>query len=169
MIRLPFQYFKVTPCYHLVAVKHMISHRGSQSSFYMFTWSWFSETLTFICLNVLPIYGSLQVPHEGLTKFINKYISKYINNLYIKKHVMFTVSKKQLYLLLSFMGKMSALVKSGLTRSLHKRLTLCKVKIIFQTSNPLKNYFRFKDVVPQPLRSCQIYNFTCRSCCFIYW
>ena len=82
---------------------------------------------------------------------------------------MFTVSKKQLYLLLSFMGKMSALVKSGLTRSLHKRLTLCKVKIIFQTSNPLKNYFRFKDVVPQALRSCQIYNFTCRSCCFIYW
>ena len=38
------------------------------------------------------------------------------------------------------MGKMSALVKSGLTRSLHKRLPFCKVKIIFKTSNRLKNY-----------------------------
>ena len=29
------------------------------------------------------------------------------------------------------MGKMSALVKSGLTRSLHKRLPFCKVRIVF--------------------------------------
>ena len=28
----------------------------------------------------------------------------------------------------------------------------------------MKNYFSFKDVVPEPLRSCQIYNFTCGSC-----
>ena len=59
---------------------------------------------------------------------------------------------------------MSALVKSGLARSLHKRLPFCKVKIVFKTSNRLKNYFNFKYVVPEPLRSCQIYNFTCGSC-----
>ena len=77
---------------------------------------------------------------------------------------MLTVPKKQLYLVLPYMGKMSALVKSGLARSLHKRLPFCKVKIAFKTSNRLKNYFCFKDVVPEPLRSCQIYNFTCGSC-----
>ena len=77
---------------------------------------------------------------------------------------MLTVPKKQLYLVLPFMGKMSALVKSGLARSLHKRLPFCKVKIAFKTSNRLKNYFSFKDVVPEPLRYCQIYNFTCGSC-----
>ena len=77
---------------------------------------------------------------------------------------MLTVPKKQLYLVLPFMGKMSALVKSGLARSLHKRLPFCKVKIAFKTSNRLKNYFSFKDVVCEPLRSCQIYNFTCGSC-----
>ena len=93
-----------------------------------------------------------------------KCISKFMNKLYIKKPVMLTVPKKQLYLVLPFMGKMSALVKSGLARSLHKRLPFCKVKIIFKTSNCLKNYFSFKDVVPEPLRSCQIYNFTCGSC-----
>ena len=87
-----------------------------------------------------------------------------MNKLYIKKPVMFTVPKTQRYLELHFMGKMSALVKSGLPRSLQKRLPFCKVKIAFKTSNRLNNYFNFKDVVPEPLRSCQIYSFTCGSC-----
>ena len=39
----------------------------------------------------------------------------------------------------------------------------CKVKIAFKPSNHLKNYFSFKDVVPEPLHSCQIYNFMCGS------
>ena len=95
--------------------------------------------------------------------FFDKCISKFMNKLYIKKPVMLTVPKKQLYLVLPFMGKMSALVKSGLARSLHKRLPF-----IFKTSNRLKNYFSFKDVVPEPLRSCQIYNFTCGSCSASY-
>ena len=97
-------------------------------------------------------------------KFIDKCISKFMNKLHIKKPAMLTVPKKQLYLVLPFMGKMSALVKSGLARSSHKRLPFCKVKIAFKTSNRLKNYFSFKDVVCEPLRSCQIYNFTCGSC-----
>ena len=96
--------------------------------------------------------------------FIDKCISKFMNKLYIKKPVMLTVPKKQLHLVLPFMGKMSALVKPALARSLHKRLPFCKVKIVFKTSNRWKNSFSFKDVVPEPLRSCQIYNFTCGSC-----
>ena len=86
-----------------------------------------------------------------------------MNKLYIKKPVMLTVPKKQLYLVLPYMGKMSALVKSGLARSLHKRLPFCNVRIVFKTSNPLRNYFGFKDVVPEPLHSCQINNFTYRN------
>ena len=86
-----------------------------------------------------------------------------MNKLYIKKPVILAVPKKQLYLVFPFMRKMSALVKSGLVRSLHKRLPFCKVKIVFKTSDRLTNYFSFKDVVLEPLRSCQIYNFTCGS------
>ena len=77
---------------------------------------------------------------------------------------MLTVSKKQVYLVPPFMGKMSALVKSGLIRILHKPLYFCKVETVFKTSNCLKNYFNFKDVVPEPLCSCQSYSFMCRSC-----
>ena len=62
------------------------------------------------------------------------------------------------------MGKMSALGKSGLVRSLCKRLPFCKVKIVFKTSNRLKNYFSFTDVVPELLWSCQTHNLLCGSC-----
>ena len=47
------------------------------------------------------------------------------------------------------MGKTSALVKSGLARSLYKRLPFLKVKIVFKISNRLKNYLSFEDVVPK--------------------
>ena len=76
---------------------------------------------------------------------------------------MLTVPKRQLYLVLPFWGKMSALVKSGLARSLHNVYLFVKLKL-FLTCNRLKNYFSFKDVVPEPLRSCQTYNFTGGSC-----
>ena len=121
------------------------------------------------CLDNLNIYTTVKRKEILLSngysnKFIDKCISKFMNKLYIKKPAMLTVPRKQLYLVLPFMRKMSALVKSGLTRSLQKRLPFYKVKIVFKTCNRLKNCFSFKDVVPEPLRSCQIYNFTCGNC-----
>ena len=80
---------------------------------------------------------------------------------------MLTVPKKQLYLVLTFMGKMSALVKSRLIRLLHKRLPFCKVKGVFKNSNRLTIFFSFKDVVLEPLHSCQLY--VRKLQCFIYW
>ena len=67
--------------------------------------------------------------------FIDKCLSKFMDKLYVKKPVIEAIPKKQLYLLLPLKGKMSALVKSGSARLLHKRLPFCKVKIAFKTSN----------------------------------
>ena len=98
---------------------------------------------------------------EHVKPFVDYMNSKHKN---IKK----LFPKKQLYLVLPYMGKMSALIKSGLARSLHRRLPFCKVRIVFKTTNRLWNYFSFKDVVPEPVRSCQIYNFTFGSCSASY-
>ena len=65
-------------------------------------------------------------------KFIDKCISKFMNKLYIKKPVMLTVPKKELYLVLPFMGKMSALVKSGFVRSLHKLYLFVWLKLFLR-------------------------------------
>ena len=123
------------------------------------------ETFTGVYTNVsnlLPLEQKFGLNYNRCSnKFIENCISKFMNKLYLKKPVMLTVSKKQLYLVLIFFGKMSALVKSGLIRSFHKRLTFCKVKRVFKASNRLKDYFSFKDIVPEPLRYCQIYNFMC--------
>ena len=97
-------------------------------------------------------------------KFIDKCIFHFLNKLFIKKPSVVTVPKKQLYIVLPFLGKISAIVKSGLVKSLHKRLPFCKIRVVFKTTNRLKNYFSFKDTISEPLRSCQIYNFTCGSC-----
>ena len=81
---------------------------------------------------------------------------------------MLTVPKKQMYLVLLFMGKFPTLIRFWRIRSLPKSLPFCKVKSPFQTSNCMKVFFSFRDIVPEPLRSCQIYNFTCGSCSASY-
>ena len=48
--------------------------------------------------------------NEYFNKSVDKCISKFLNKLYINKPVMLTVPKKQLYLVLPFMGKMSSLL-----------------------------------------------------------
>ena len=59
---------------------------------------------------------------------------------------------------------MSGVIKTGLSKALHKRLPSCKSRVIFKSTNRLKSYFNFQDVLPAPLRPCQIYKFTCGSC-----
>ena len=81
-------------------------------------------------------------------KSINKYISKFMNKLFFMKLIMLTVPQKQLYLVLT---------------SLDHYLNVyffCKVEIVFKTSNRFRSYFKFTDIVPESVRSCQIYNFT---------
>ena len=43
-----------------------------------------------------------------------------------------------------------------------------KLRVIFQTNNRLKNYFCFKDSVPETLWSNLIYKFSCGSCTASY-
>ena len=74
-----------------------------------------------------------------------------MNKLFVKKPSVVTVPKKQLYTVLPFLGKISAIIKSGLVRSLNKRLPCCKIRVVFKTTNRLKNYFNFKDIIPEPL------------------
>ena len=47
-------------------------------------------------------------------------------------------------------------------------MRFCKLQIVFQTDNRLKNYFRFKDRVPETLQSNCVYKFKCVSCTASY-
>ena len=50
-----------------------------------------------------------------------------------------------------FEAKLSQIVKTRLTKTMNKPMKFCKLRVIFQTNNRLKNYFRFKDSVLQTL------------------
>ena len=100
-------------------------------------------------------------------EIIDACVFKFLNKSFEPKPVTLTVPKKQLFVL-SFMGNMSGVIKTGLSKALQKHLPFCKLWVIFKSINRHKSYFNFKDVLPEPLWSCQIYKLTCGSCSASY-
>ena len=72
----------------------------------------------------------------------------------------FSVPKKELIIILPYLGNMC--------KTMSKHMKFCKLRVIFHTNNRLKNYFRFKDFVPEALRSSLIYKYSCGSCTASY-
>ena len=97
-------------------------------------------------------------------KFIDKCIQKFLNNMFIQRLQIPSVPKKELRITLPYLGKMSQIVKTRLTKTMNKHMKFCKLRVIFQTNNRFRNYFRFKDSVHETLRSNLIYKFLCGSC-----
>ena len=97
------------------------------------------------------------------TKFTDKCITKFVKNIFIQKRVFTTVPKLELRIVLPYLGNISSITKKRLNRCISKSLKSCKLQIIFQTGNRLKNYFRFKDRVPETLQSNFVYKFKCGS------
>ena len=109
--------------------------------------------------------------HENayLTKFVDKCVAKFVNNIFIQKSVFTIVPKLELRIVLPYLGNISSITKKSLNICISKRLKFCKLQIIFQTGNRLKNYFRFKDRVPETLQSNFVYKFRCGSCTASYY
>ena len=63
---------------------------------------------------------------------------------------------------------MSQIVKTRLTKTMNKDMKFCKLRVIFQTNNRLRNYFRFRDSVHETVWPNLIYKFSCGSCTASY-
>lgn len=100
--------------------------------------------------------------------FIDKCIFKFLNKLYDKRDPLTTVPKKEITIMLPFLGTTSWQIKNGLTRSLQNAAPFCKLKIIFKTSKRLSSIFSFKDKLPKSLMSGVIYKYTCGKCNLTY-
>ena len=55
----------------------------------------------------------------------------------------------KIIIILPYLGKMSQIVKTRSTKTMNKHIKFCKLTVIFQTNNILRNYFQFKDSVPE--------------------
>lgn len=102
------------------------------------------------------------------SKFVDKCILKFFNKLYEKKDPIHTVPKKELMIILPFLGTTSWKIKNDLIRSLRKTVPFCKLKIVFKTSKRLSSCFMFKDKFPKSLMSGVIYKYTCAKCNLSY-
>ena len=58
--------------------------------------------------------------------------------------------------------------KTRLSKALNNNLEFYQLKVILKKTNKLNNYFCFKHLVPETLRSHQVYKFLCRSCTASY-
>ena len=108
--------------------------------------------LLYRCFCLVPDMSKFHFEIEKCKEVVlsNGYLNKFIDKCSATLYDIFSAT---------FYGE-----KSGIARLLHNRLLFCKFKIIFKTFNRLKNYFNFKDIVPEPLSSFQINNFTWGSC-----
>ena len=74
------------------------------------------------------------------------------------------MSKKDVLIVLPFLGQFSLNLRPRLYNSFNKTLPQCNIKVIFQSKNHLSKLFRFKDSIPKELRSHIVYKFLCSNC-----
>ena len=88
----------------------------------------------------------------------------FLSKLCMKKDVVMTVPRKQVRIIIPYLGNYSLSLKKNLRKVFTKILPMCKLDVIFKTSNRISHYFHFKDRCPSVLRSSVIYKYTCGNC-----
>ena len=100
---------------------------------------------------------------------IEQCIITFLNKLYVPKKVYLTAPKKEVFIILPYLGTMSSNLKRKLHSIFAKSLPACNLKIIFKSTNRLSSFFNFKDVLPRELRSHLVYKFSCSGCNATYY
>ena len=96
-------------------------------------------------------------------------IINFLNRLNFPKQVYLTAPKKELLIILAFLGAMPSNLKQNQQTSIPGFLPQCNIKVILEPTNHLSSIFRFKDVAPKELRSNLVYKFSCKSCNATYY
>ena len=66
---------------------------------------------------------------------IDQCIKKFFDKLYVPKQIVPTVPKKELLVVLPYLGTFSLNLRKRLYKSVSKSLPQCKIKVIFQFKN----------------------------------
>ena len=96
--------------------------------------------------------------------FVDKCIKKYFCKLFILKRIVHTVHKKQVRLVLPFLGTLSFEIMSRLQKCFKNYIPYCSLRVVYQSRNRISNLFNFKNVVNTTVSSHIMYKFMC-SCC----
>ena len=101
--------------------------------------------------------------------FIDNCFKTFVDKLLIKHPQLTTVEKKTLFLSLPYLGEISILTRTKLSKSFKGLLNSCKLQIVFKSQRKLSNVSRFKDRLPFNLVSGVVYKYTCGRCSSSYY
>ena len=101
--------------------------------------------------------------------FVDKCINKLLDKVLTQNVVVSTVPKKDLLIVLPYLGKLSLQIRTRINRVMKNKLPHCNFRIVFQSKCKLINFFTFKDKIPIFLRSGIVYKFKCGGCNATYY
>ena len=82
-------------------------------------------------------------------RFINKFVKTFLNKAFISKRIIQTAEKKQVTIVFPYMGMISTELKVKLHKIFKQLLPACQLRVIFNVSLRMKNYFNFKGKIMQ--------------------
>ena len=93
-------------------------------------------------------------------------VKKFLDNVFKPKTLNYDVPKKLVYVSLPYMGNFSSSVRKELSSCLSNLYPYVKFHFVFKNPMTIGSLFRFKDALPDLMRSCIVYEFTCPKCNF---
>ena len=103
---------------------------------------------------------------------VEKCIKEFLDKVLAPKPlvpVVSTVPKKNLVIVLPYLGKLPLQIHTRINRIMKNRLPYCNIRFVFQTKCNTSNFFTFKDKIPLFLLSGIVYKFQCGSCNATYY
>ena len=100
--------------------------------------------------------------------FVDLFIKKYLDKVFIKNEVVLKASKMELICVLPFIGNKPRQLRTHLVNSTENNLKFCKLKVIFQSPCKLSSLFRYKDSLKKEIHSDIVYRYTCSNCKVTY-
>ena len=132
------------------------------------------STLLYRCFTLVSCYEKFHLEVVKLKEIINKNgypmrvidscIKKFLMKRFKVKPTVHTVEKKDVFLLLPYLGTSSLTLRTNLIKLFSRSLSFCKIRVVFKSSNRLGNYFNFKDKIPTSLISGVVYRYKCGRC-----
>ena len=96
-------------------------------------------------------------------------LKKFLDKLYVTKKIYQTVEKKQLLIIFPFLGNLFFETRNKLNSYIRNQQRFCSLRFAFQSKTSLSSLFKFKDSIPNYLRSLLIFEFPCGCCNATYY
>ena len=90
----------------------------------------------------------------------------FLDNIFHPKLATYDVPKKLVFISLPYMGNFSSVVTKDLTSALSRLYPYVNFKFMFKNPLTIGSLFQFKDALPDLMRSCLVYKFSCPKCTF---